>query len=341
MDISEAIRLLPKVEQHVHILGSIRPATLMRALDESGIESEFSSLEELEKQFIFRDFQHFLSVYLQAIQAVRREKYFETMVFELLETSKQCNVKYVEMSFSAADHIEMGLDFERMMKAIEKGIERGKKAFGVISDIRIDLVRGFGLENAMGVLDLIEERPEGIVSIDLGGPEKEYPPDIYIDAYRRAKEMGLHLVAHAGEAVGPESIWSALRNLGVERIGHGVSAIRDRVLMENLRDRGITIETCPVSNIRTKVVESMENHPIRAFFDAGISISVNSDDPSFFNTDMNNEFLQLSSVLGFSLDDLFRISLDTIDTSFLDPKVKERLNKQSRNEYEHITQSLD
>ena len=132
MEISETIRLLPKVEQHVHILGSIRPATLMKAIEDSNSDSEYSSLEELEKQFVFRDFHHFLSVYLQAIEAVRDERYFEIMAYELLESSRQSNVKYVEMSFSAPDHIEMGLDFEMMMKSIERGIERGRQDFGFL-----------------------------------------------------------------------------------------------------------------------------------------------------------------------------------------------------------------
>ncbi len=340
MEILEAIETLPKVEQHVHLLGSIRPTTLMKAIDESNIDSDYSSLEELEKQFVFKDFHHFLSVYLQAIMAIRDEKYFESMAYELLESCSQSNVKYVEMSFSASDHIEMGLDFDRTMKSIEKGIERGRKKFGVLADIRIDLVRSSGLEYAMSILDMIDNRPEGIVSIDLGGPEKEFPPDIYVEAYDRARKMGLHLVAHAGEAAGPESIWGAVDKLGAEHIGHGVTAIRDPLLIDHLKQKGVTIETCPISNVRTRVVDRIENHPIRTFFEKKVSLSVNSDDPSFFNTDMNNEYQQLHNNLGFSIENLYQISRDSLESSFLELETKTKLLRAFEVEYEKIIQSL-
>lgn len=337
----DAIRALPKAEHHVHLLGSIKPSTLMKAISDTGVKSPYTSLEDIEKAFEFQNFAHFISVYKQTIDLISEEKYFEPMAYELLESSKECNVKYVEMSFSAPDHTLAGLDFELMMKAIERGIQRGKSDFGVKADIRIDLVRSYGLKCAMETLDMIENRPEGIVSIDIGGSEIEYPPEPYTVVYNRAREMGLRTVAHAGEAAGAHSIWGAVKHLGVDRIGHGVAAIHDEVLMNHLKEKGVTIESCPVSNVRTKVVTSLKEHPIRTFFDRGLSLTVNSDDPTFFGTDMNNEYVQLHEVLGFTVQELFQISLNAVECSFVDVETKQQMRREFNNEYSKILDSIE
>jgi adenosine deaminase len=336
MQTVDIVKALPKVEQHVHILGSITPATLLKVIEETGIDAPYSSVEDIEQLFEFQNFMHFLSVYTQVIELVNEEKYFENMAYELLQKSSECNVKYVEISFSAPDHVQKGLDFDLMMDAILRGIRKGHREFGVKADIRIDLVRSFGLENAMKTLDMISSKPDGIVSIDMGGPEKEFPPKPYASAYKRAKEMGLHLVAHAGESAGPESIWDAVKNLDVERIGHGVSAIDDTTLMKHLLEKGITIEACPVSNVRTNVVGSLSEHPIREFFNRGLSVSVNSDDPSFFWTDMNNEYVQLHEHLGFTPAELFSISLNSIESSFIDNDNKMKMRRSFEDEFNRI-----
>lgn len=337
----DAIKALPKVEQHVHILGSIRPETLLRVIDETGIETPYSSLEDIKKRFEFRDFSHFLDVYNEVIDIVTEEKYFETMTFELLENNHRCNVKYTEVSFSPSDHIQCGLDFELTMDAIERGIKKAKQTFGIYADIRIDLVRKPGSDSAMKILDQIERRPEGIVSIDMGGPEDAFPAEHYKEVYGRALAMGLHRVVHAGEALGPESIWDAIRHLHVERIGHGVSAIRDPPLMKYLREKNIILEICPISNIRTRVVPSMSEHPIREFVNRGLSVTVSSDDPSFFATDMNNEYIQLHKHLGFTLEELFQISLNGVNTLFITEDDKEKWRKIFHSEYNKIIDGLE
>ncbi|MDF1538419.1 MAG: adenosine deaminase [Candidatus Thorarchaeota archaeon] len=341
MELEDAIKALPKAEHHVHLLGAIKPSTLMRAITETGIDSPYESIDDIERAFEFKNFAHFISVYKQTIDLITEEKYFEPMAYELLEKSKECNVKYVEISFSAPDHTRAGLDFELMMKAIERGVSRGYSDFGVKADIRIDIVRSYGLKSAMESLDLIESRPDGIVSIDIGGSEKEHPPEPYSVVYDRAREMGLHTVAHAGEAAGPHSIWGAVKHLGVERIGHGVAAIHDETLMTYLEEKGVTIESCPVSNVRTKVVSSLREHPIRTFFDRGLSLTVNSDDPTFFETDMNNEYIQLNQVLGFTLQELFQISLNAIQCSFIDEATKQRMDVEFRNEYSRVLDAIE
>ena len=186
----------------------------------------------------------------------------------------------------------------------------------------------------MQVLDWIENKRDNIVSIDIGGSEERFPPKPFVRVYQRAKEMGLHLVAHAGEAAGPESIWDAINHLNVERIGHGVTACRDPELIDYLHERDITIEMCPTSNLRRGVVPSLQKHPIRTFFDKRIKVTVNTDDPSMFNTDMNNEYLQLHRQLNFTVSELFKLTLNALDSSFLLETQKAQMN-------ESFTKSID
>ena len=317
MDAAELIKVLPKAEQHIHIVGSTRPETLLWLAEEGGVDVPYRTLEDVEGFFQFRDFDHFISVYTAVYDLIREEGQFERITYEMLEDDARCNVRHVEASFSAPDHVRKGLDYGLTLDAINRGIRRARRDFGIDCNLRIDLVRNYGPERGMVVLDWVEEKGDNIVSVDIGGTEAGYPPEPYAPVYERAREMGLHLSAHAGEAAGPESVWGAVRHLGVERIGHGVAARNDPKLMGLIRDEGITIEACPVSNVRTGVVSSVAEHPIREFIEKGIRVTVNSDDPSMFGTDMNNEYIRLHRELGFTVPELFQLSLNAVDSSFL------------------------
>jgi len=252
----------------------------------------------------------------------------------MLEDEARCNVRHVEASFSAPDHVRRGLDYALMLNAINRAIRRGRRELGVSCQIRVDLVRNYGPDVGMEVLDWIEGRGENIVAVDIGGTEHGFPPEPYAPVYRRASEMGLRLVAHAGEAAGVESVWGAVKALDVERIGHGVTARGSPELMDYLAERGVTIEACPVSNVRTGVIGSVGEHPIREFMVRGINVTVNSDDPSMFGTDMNNEYIQLHRQLGFTVDELFQLSLNAVDSSFLPEHEKQAMRGSFINEYE-------
>ena len=267
LEAEKAIRALPKVEQHVHIIGSTRPETLMWLFDEGGLRKPFKTAEGARRFFRFRDFPHFIEVYQTVFRCVTKEDQFERITYEMLEDDARCNVKYVEASLSAPDHVREGLNYELMLDAVNRGVQRAHRDFGILCNLRIDLVRNYGPRAGMQVLDWIENKRENIVSIDIGGSEEKFPPKPFAPVYKRAKEIGLHLVAHAGEASGPESVWDAVKYLNVERIGHGVTVSQDPELIEFLRNRSVTIEACPTSNLKTGVVPSLRKHPIRTFFD--------------------------------------------------------------------------
>jgi adenosine deaminase len=302
INIEETIRCLPKLEQHIHIVGSTKPETLLGIIEDNGIEMSFKSLNDIKQFFQYGDFPHFISVYSTVNDCITEPKYYERITYEMLESEAACNVKHVEAIFSPNDHVRRGLNYGEMLDAINKGIRRAKRKWGITCTIRIDLVRNYGPEIAVKELGWIKKKGDNVVAVDLGGSENGFPPEPYEKVYKKASDLGLRLVAHAGEDAGPESIWGAMKTLNVERIGHGVTAIRDPKLIKEIRERGITIETCPTSNLRIGAVKSIKEHPIRAFIKNGIRVSVNSDDPPMFNTDINNEYLQLHRELGFTVD---------------------------------------
>jgi adenosine deaminase len=336
LDVEDLIRALPKVEQHVHIVGSTRPETLLWLLREGGLKKLFETVRDVRRFFMFRDFPHFIEVYCTVFRCITHEDQFERITYEMLEDDARCNVRYVEASFSAPDHVREGLDYALMLDAINRGVRRAHRDFGIQCNLRVDLVRNYGPSFAMKTLDLIENKRDNIVSVDIGGSEEQFPPKPFARSYQRAKEMGLHLVAHAGEAAGPESVWDALKYLHVERIGHGVTASQDPELIDYLVKQGISIEMCPTSNLRTGVVPSLQEHPIRAFFDKHVNVTVNTDDPSMFNTDMNNEHLQLHRQLNFTVGELFKLTLNALESSFLPRTRKAEMEESFMKEYQAL-----
>jgi adenosine deaminase len=327
MEVEQLIRKLPKVEQHVHIVGSIRPETLLWLTKEGDLDRLFRTPRDTQRFFQYKSFPQFIDVYCTVVDCITKESQFERITYEMLESDARCNVRYVEASFSAPDHVLRGLDYGKMLDAINRGIQRARMDFGIECNVRVDLVRNYGPEKGMEVLDWIESKSDNVVSIDLGGSEERFPAKPYKLVYQRARNMGLHLVAHAGEAAGAESIWQAVNELEVERIGHGVTAINEPMLLEHLKKRSVTIEMCPTSNVRTRVVRSLKSHPIKVFHDFGLTVTVNTDDPSMFGTDMNNEYLQLQHQLGFSLSELFKLSLDAVNSSFLPEESKSKMRE--------------
>jgi adenosine deaminase len=333
MDTLETIRALPKAEQHIHLVGSTQPKTLLWLAEERSIDVPFETVEEVREFFSYTDFDHFIRVYSTVVDCITQEKQFERIAYEMTEAGHHCNVRDIEASFSAPDHVRKGLDYGGMLDAINRGLRRGKMKFGVDCRLRIDLVRNYGPDYGMEVLDWIEGKGDNIVAIDIGGSEKGYPPEPYGSVYERAREMGLRLVAHAGEAAGIASVWGAVRGLEVERIGHGTVAVKAPELLRFLAERGVTIEACPVSNVRTGAVASVAQHPIREFIEHGIRVTVNSDDPPMFGTDMNNEYIQLHEQLGFTVPELFQLSLNAVDSAFLQEEEKATLRERFVDEY--------
>ena len=322
--LAEAVRLMPKVEIHLHIEGAIPIAALWTLIQKYG-SNEVLSSADLEERFRYRDFRHFLSAWMWKNGFIREYEDFTFLAAAVARDLAAQNVRYVEAFHSPGDFAVLhGLEVARITEAVRRGLDEEKERI----EIRLiaDLTRDFGPERGRAWLrEIAGARELRIVGIGIGGSEHDFPPEPYRDVYAEARELGLRTTAHAGEAAGPESIWGALRALEVDRIGHGTRASEDPELVEYLLEKRIPIEMCPISNVRTGVVDSVARHPLRAFFDRGLLVSVNTDDPKMFGTSLAGEYLALAEHQGFRIEEIRRLVENAIDSTWADETTRARL----------------
>jgi len=317
---SSFIRTLPKAELHLHLEGSIEPGTLLELRRRHGMEG--ASLAEVEELYQYKDFAGFLSAFKDVTGHLRSPEDYELITYRLMERLKAQNVLHAEVIVSVGVCLWRKQDFAAIFEGLERGRTRGEKDFGVSLLWIFDAVRQFGAEKALPVVDLaIQFRDRNVIAFGIGGDEKAGPPELFEAVYARAAEHGLHLTAHAGESVGPESIWGAL-NLKAERLGHGLTAGQDGELMEVLAERQVPIEICVTSNLRTGVCAELAQHPVRRYFDQGLMVTLNSDDPAMFRTSLVGEYALVQEALGFTDEHLRELARNSFEASFLSAEKK-------------------
>ncbi len=300
---TDAITRSPKVELHLHLEGAIPLPTLWTLV--AGRTDEVTSAEELVARFTYRDFPHFIDTWWWMTGFLDTTEAFTTIGEAVARSLVEQNIVYAEASISPSDFERHGLGPQEIATAVRRGIDRVP---GADIALLVDLVRDVGPERGSRILDAtIEVAAEArIVGITIGGSEQEYPPEPYADLYRRAAESGLRLTAHAGEAAGPESVWGALRALGVERIGHGVRSVEDPALLAHLVENAVPIEVCPTSNLRTGVARSWNAHPVRELLAAGATVTINSDDPTMFASSVAGDLTEVATRFGADVATLSR-----------------------------------
>ncbi|MFY9561200.1 MAG: adenosine deaminase [Terriglobales bacterium] len=311
---------LPKAELHLHLEGSIEPATLVELRQRHGIEG--ASLAEVEHLYNFTDFPGFLMAFKDVTGHLRTPEDYELITYRLMERLKSENVLHAEVFVSVGVCLWRKPDFPAIFEGLERGRQRGEKAFGLSLLWIFDAVRQFGADKAEKVVDFaIEFRDRNVVGFGIGGDELQGPAELFKDVYTRAADHGLHLTAHAGENAGPDSIWGAL-NLKAERIGHGLTAGQDPELIEELAERQIPIEICVTSNVRTGCCADVSQHPVRRFFDQGLMLTLNTDDPAMFRTSLVEEYRLVQDTFGFSDEHLRELARNSFEASFLPPGKK-------------------
>ena len=314
------IASLPKAELHLHLEGSIAPATLLELRQRHNMEG--ATIPEVEQLYNFTDFMGFLTAFKDVTGHLRTPDDYELITYRLMERLKAQNVLHAEVIVSVGVCLWRKQDFPALFEGLERGRQRGEADFGVSLLWIFDAIRQFGAEKAQNVLDLaIHFHDRNVVAFGIGGDELKGPPDLFPAVFARAAEHGLHLTAHAGEIAGPESIWGAL-NLRAERIGHGITAGQDPELMEELARRQIPIEICVTSNLRTGCCAELSQHPVRRYFDEGLMLTLNSDDPAMFRTSLVNEYELVQQTFNFSDDHLRELARNSFEASFLPPEKK-------------------
>lgn len=310
---------LPKAELHLHLEGSVGPSTLLEIRKRHG---KPGALADVEKLYQYEDFTGFLMAFKAITEDLQSPEDYEFIVYRLMEKLKAQNVLHAEVYISVGVCLWRKQDFEAIFEGLEQGRERGERDFGVSLLWIFDAVRQFGPAAAQDVFELAARyRGRHVVAIGIGGDEQKAPPELFRDAFAYASDNGLRLTAHAGESAGPESIWGAL-NLRAERIGHGTTAGQDPELVEELAKRQIPVEICLTSNLRTGVCKSLSEHPLRNYFDRGIMVILNSDDPAMFGTSLVREYQLAQEQFGFSNEHMREMARNSFEASFLPPEKK-------------------
>jgi aminodeoxyfutalosine deaminase len=300
----------PKIELHVHLEGTVRPAALLDIARRNDVPLPADTVEDLARLYEFRDFEHFIELWIMTTHAIRTEADFREIVVEYAREAAVHGAVYVEGIFTPAERVLGGASWDEVMSGFCDGAAQAEEETGVIVRLTPDIPRGFPIEAGIETAEYsVKYRDRGIVALGLGGLEAQHPPEPYAGAFAIAREGGLGSVPHAGEVAGPASIRGALDALGADRIRHGIRAVEDPALLEELADRGIVCDVCPVSNLRTVAVPSLAEHPLPAMVAAGVSCSISTDDPAMFDTDLTRDHAA-AAALGHEPEAAYQAGLD-------------------------------
>jgi adenosine deaminase len=322
---------IPKTEIHLHLEGLATPDTIWKLIQKNKVHVPgVSTKKDLIEKYNVTSLDEFIKLFIDVIQNCFQEvNDLEYLFVDAKNYLKRNNIVYTEIFFAPSKFLLNGLAFEGMMKILDKGAKTLFKEEKISIRFLIDVSRTIGVENAEKNLELtLNNRPDSVIGIGLGGAERRGPAREFQKIFEKARKNNLHVVAHAGEDIGPESIWEAINFLHVSRIGHGISAIQDKKLMDYLRDHKIPLEICPTSNIFTqRYVKKIEEHPIKPFYDHGIEVTVNTDDPSLFQVDLIEEYMKLYTCGLFNEDEIIDIIKKGIEATFLPEPEKKKLLK--------------
>lgn len=320
---------IPKVELHLHLEGAIPLSALWELVRKYGGDAQVPSMDALRRRFEYRDFAHFIELWHWKNGFIRE---YEDLTYAAEATARHLaaqNIRYVEAFFSPVDLAVHGLETQELIASVRTGLDRVDE-----TDVRlvIDLVRDTGPEFGAQTLEQVHEVGDcGVIGIGIGGSEHKFPPEPYRDVYRRARDLGFRTSAHAGEVAGASSVWGAVRSLQVDRIGHGTRAHEDPELLDYLAAHQIPIEMCPVSNVRTGVVSSLAEHPVRDYFERGLLVTVNTDDPTMFGNSLAEEYRLLSEQQGFSRAEICQMIENGIRAAWLSAERRAELLSTFRN----------
>jgi aminodeoxyfutalosine deaminase len=309
---------LPKAELHVHHVGSASPR-IVSELAARHPGTVPSDPDELREFYTFRDFAHFIQVYLAVVDLIRDPEDVRLLTYEVAAEMAAQQVRYAELTLTPYTSVQAGVPIEAFVEAVEDARTAAERDHGIRLRWVYDIPGEFGLEAAEETLRYaLEHPPETLIGFGLGGPEIGVDRPQFKPVFDQARAAGLHSLPHAGETTGPATVWSALRDLGAERIGHGTSSVQDPALLAYLAEHRIPLEVCPTSNIATRAVERLEDHPIRQMREAGVVVTVNSDDPPMFNTNLCREYEIAADLLGLDEDGIAELARTAVRSSFLD-----------------------
>jgi adenine deaminase len=323
----DLIQRIPKVELHMHIEGSLEPELMFEIAARNGIALKYKSVEEVRQAYEFSDLQSFLDIYYAGAQVLRHEQDFYDLTWAYLQKIHSQNVRHTEIFFDPETHTDNGVPFEVVVTGIHQALADAGEQFGMSTHLILCFLRHKSADTSSALKTLAQALPfrDWMVGVGLDSSEVGHPPERFVEVFDRARAAGFRAVAHAGEEGPPDYIWQALKLLKVERIDHGVRSDEDAALLAYLRDAQIPLTVCPLSNTKLRVFDSMKDHNIKRLLDAGLCVTVNSDDPAYFGGYINENYTAIQEGLELEAGDIIQLARNGIQAAFLEPEAKNAL----------------
>ena len=316
------VQAMPKAELHMHIEGSLEPELIFALAQRNGVTLSYPSVEALRAAYAFTDLQSFLDIYYAGASVLLTEQDFHDMAWAYFLKAKADNVVHSELFFDPQTHTDRGVPFEVVIKGLHSACERARTELGVSSALIMCFLRHLSEEDALKTLEQSLPSRHLFIGVGLDSSERGHPPEKFARVFARCKELGLHLVAHAGEEGPPEYIINALDVLHVERIDHGVRCVEDPELVKRLARQGTALTVCPLSNIKLCVFQTMKEHNLKTLLQHGLKVTINSDDPAYFGGYMNQNFLATFADLDLDANDAYTLARNSFEASFVSDAVK-------------------
>jgi adenine deaminase len=318
------IGALPKCELHIHIEGSLEPELMLALAARNKVKLKFESIEAVRRAYQFSQLQDFLDVYYQGMSVLIAEQDFYDLAWAYLRRAHADNVRHVEMFFDPQGHTPRGVAFATVIDGLYRACHDAEAKLGITASLIMCFLRHLSEADAQATLDQAAAHRDRIIGIGLDSSEQGHPPAKFKNVYRRAKDMGLHLVAHAGEEGPPEYVWDTLDVLGVERIDHGNRALEDDTLVARLARDKMPLTVCPLSNLKLCVVDDLKRHPLRRMLEKGLIATVNSDDPAYFGGYIGDNYRAVDTALGLSRDELVAVARNSFAAAFMPEPARQK-----------------
>ncbi len=316
------LNALPKIELHLHLEGSLEPELMFELANRNGIQLAFENIEALRQAYQFGNLQDFLDIYYQGANVLVTEQDFYDLTWAYLEKCHQQNVIHVEPFFDPQTHTDRDVEFTTVINGISGALKDGREKLGISSELILCFLRHLSEGEAFDTLEQAEPFLDRMIAVGLDSSEQGHPPEKFSRVFAKARELGLLTVAHAGEEGPADYIWTAINDLKISRIDHGVRAVDDAKLMQHLVETRIPLTVCPLSNTKLKVFENMSQHNILQMLEQGVCVTVNSDDPAYFGGYMTENFVALAQSLDMTQAQARQLVLNSIEASFTDDRRK-------------------
>jgi adenosine deaminase len=324
MDLTSLIQQIPKAELHLHIEGTLEPELMMTLAQRNRIELPYASVDEIRAAYNFSNLQSFLDIYYAGAQVLRKQQDFYDLTWAYLERAAEDNVRHVEIFFDPQTHTERGVDFATVVDGIHGALQDGQSRLDITFRLIMCFLRHLSASDAQATLDEALPFKDKIHAVGLDSSEVGHPPSRFVDVFDRARNEGFLTVAHAGEEGPPTYIWEALDLLKVKRIDHGVRCLEDPALVERLVNEQIPLTVCPLSNVKLRVFDTLEQHNLRQLLQTGLCATINSDDPAYFGGYIGENYLRTQQALDLSAGDIHALTRNAFTASFLDDADKQR-----------------